>query len=74
MRRVHGKVRSGWIRIVTAGATLGLAVALAPAALAQTPDGTTPAEEEACDKYVGEGARHGLCIAFTPRQVAWCYS
>lgn len=35
---------------------------------AQTPDGETPAEEEVCDKYVGEGARHGLCIAYCEAQ------
>jgi hypothetical protein len=36
--------------------------------VAQTPDGETPAEEEACDKYVGEGARHGLCVAYCEAQ------
>ncbi|MBW2467582.1 MAG: hypothetical protein JRF02_09810 [Deltaproteobacteria bacterium] len=34
----------------------------------QTPDGMTPAEEEACTKYEGEGARHGLCIAYCEAQ------
>lgn len=41
---------------------------LVPAAFAQTPDTQTPAEEEACDKYVGEGARYGLCIAYCEAQ------
>ncbi len=39
----------------------------APAA-AQTPDASTPAQEEACIKYEGEGARHGLCIAYCEAQ------
>jgi len=33
-----------------------------------TPDGSTPAQEEACDKYKGEGARHGLCVAYCEAQ------
>ena len=33
-----------------------------------TPDGQTPAEEESCLKYEGEGARHGLCIAYCEAQ------
>jgi len=37
-------------------------------ASAQTPDGETPAEEESCTKYEGEGARHGLCIAYCEAQ------
>ena len=35
---------------------------------AQTPDSFTPAVEEACTKYEGEGARHGLCIAYCEAQ------
>lgn len=38
------------------------------AALAQTGDGETPAEEQACDKYQGEGARYGLCVAYCEAQ------
>lgn len=45
-----------------------LLIVIPLAAQAQTPDGETPAEEEACDKYVGEGARHGLCIAYCEAQ------
>ena len=37
-------------------------------AAAQTPDASTPAEEEACTKYEGEGARQGLCIAYCEAQ------
>jgi hypothetical protein len=37
-------------------------------ASAQTPDEEAPAEEEACDKYVGEGARHGLCVVYCEAQ------
>ena len=37
-------------------------------AVAGTPDGQTPAEEEACDKYQGEGARYGLCVAYCEAQ------
>ena len=37
-------------------------------ASAQTPDSFTPAVEEACTKYEGEGARHGLCIAYCEAQ------
>jgi len=37
-------------------------------AFAQTPDSFTPAVEEACTKYEGEGARHGLCIAYCEAQ------
>jgi len=36
--------------------------------LAQTPDGVTPAVEEACTKYQDEGARYGLCIAYCEAQ------
>ena len=42
---------------------LGVLLATVPVA-AQTPDGETPAEEQACDKYQGEGARYGLCVAY----------
>ena len=35
---------------------------------AQTPDGETPSEEQACDKYEGEGARYGLCVAYCEAQ------
>lgn len=35
---------------------------------AQTPDGITPAVEEACDKYKDEGARYGLCVAYCEAQ------
>jgi len=41
---------------------------LVPSTFAQTPDTHTPAQEQACDKYVGEGARHGLCIAYCEAQ------
>ena len=34
----------------------------------QTPDEETPAEEQACDKYLGEGARYGLCVAYCEAQ------
>jgi hypothetical protein len=34
----------------------------------QTPDESTPAAEEVCEKYKGEGARHGLCIAYCEAQ------
>lgn len=37
-------------------------------AVAGTPDGQTPAEEQACDKYEGEGARYGLCVAYCEAQ------
>ena len=37
-------------------------------AAAQTPDASTPAQEEACIKYEGEGARQGLCIAYCEAQ------
>jgi hypothetical protein len=37
-------------------------------ASAQTPDASTPAQEEACTKYEGEGARQGLCIAYCEAQ------
>ena len=35
---------------------------------AETLDGVTPAEETACTKYEGEGARYGLCIAYCEAQ------
>lgn len=41
---------------------------LVPSAFAQTPDANTPAVEEACTKYEGEGARHGLCVAYCEAQ------
>jgi hypothetical protein len=44
------------------------ALFVAVPALAQTPDDQTPAEETSCDKYEGEGARHGLCIAYCEAQ------
>jgi hypothetical protein len=69
MRRVHGKVRSGWIRIVTASATLGLVVALTPTARAQTPDGETPANEGVCDELIGATpGLYGLCVGFCEAQ------
>lgn len=37
-------------------------------ASAQTPDSFTPAVEESCTKYEGEGARHGLCVAYCEAQ------
>lgn len=43
-------------------------VLLGSPAFAQTPDSFTPAVEEACTKYEGEGARHGLCIAYCEAQ------
>lgn len=46
---------------------IGILLAAAPA-FAQTPDSFTPAVEEACTKYEGEGARHGLCIAYCEAQ------
>jgi hypothetical protein len=36
--------------------------------IGQTPDGETPAEEESCTKYEGEGARFGLCVAYCEAQ------
>ncbi len=53
------------IRFVLSAAAL---LAFSPAVLAQTPDGETPAMEESCIKYEGQGARHGLCIAFCEAQ------
>lgn len=41
---------------------------VAAPAFAHTPDGETPAEETACDKYKGEGARYGLCVAYCEAQ------
>ena len=35
---------------------------------AKTPDACTPAVEEVCDKYKGEGARYGLCVAYCEAQ------
>ena len=35
---------------------------LIPAALASTPDGSSPAQESVCDDY--SGASHGLCVAY----------
>jgi hypothetical protein len=49
--------------MLTACATLGLAMALAPVTQAQTPDGETPAEETVCDG-VADGAAWGLCNAY----------
>ena len=46
---------------------IGILVVVSPA-VAQTPDGNTPATEEACTKYEGEGARQGLCIAYCEAQ------
>ena len=46
---------------------LGVFLLGSPAS-AQTPDSFTPAVEEACTKYEGEGARHGLCIAYCEAQ------
>jgi len=46
---------------------IGILLAATPA-FAQTPDSFTPAVEEACTKYEGEGARHGLCIAYCEAQ------
>jgi hypothetical protein len=45
-----------------------LAFAITPPAIGQTPDGQTPADEQACDKYKDEGARYGLCIAYCEAQ------
>lgn len=51
------------------GLVLAIGVFFVPSsATAQTQDGFTPAEEEACTKYEGEGARHGLCIAYCEAQ------
>jgi len=59
-------MRSSWrwfFALFVAGA-LG-----APATIiSQTPDEQTPAEEEACTKYEGEGARYGLCVAYCEAQ------
>jgi|SRR5687767_6165153 len=46
---------------------IGILLLGSPAS-AQTPDSFTPAVEEACTKYEGEGARHGLCIAYCEAQ------
>jgi hypothetical protein len=53
--------------VVTLMLAIGILVLSSPA-VAQTPDGTTPATEEACTKYEGEGARQGLCIAYCEAQ------
>jgi hypothetical protein len=53
-----------WLVVVFAAAALMIPAML----ISQTPDGETPAEEEACDKYEGEGARQGLCIAYCEAQ------
>jgi hypothetical protein len=55
------RVRAGFI-------LLSILLIVPPQALAQTPDGITPAVEEACGQYQGEGARHGLCIAYCEAQ------
>jgi hypothetical protein len=57
-------MRAWWVALVA----LGVVVSSPGPAGAQTPDGQTPAEEEACTKYEGEGARHGLCIAYCEAQ------
>ena len=41
-----------------------LAALLAGSALAQTADGTTPAEETVCEDAGLLGAAYGLCVAF----------
>jgi len=46
---------------------LGACLLGSPAS-AQTPDSFTPAVEESCTKYEGEGARHGLCVAYCEAQ------
>lgn len=45
-----------------------LVVAVTSSAVAQTPDGQTPADEQACAKYEDQGARYGLCIAYCEAQ------
>ncbi len=55
--------RSGWMWMLTAGATLGLAFAVAPVTQAKMPDGETPAEETVCDSLDG-GTAWGLCNAY----------
>ncbi len=60
---MHRFGRSGWMWMLTAGATLGLAIALAPVTQAETPDGETPAEETVCDSLAG-GEAWGLCNAY----------
>ena len=49
--------------LLSAGLTLGLAVVLAPATQANTPDGETPAEESVCDDETS-GKAWGLCNAY----------
>ena len=56
--------RRAWLLL--AGASLVLATV--HPAVTQTPDGETPAEEEACEKYAGQGARYGLCVAYCEAQ------
>lgn len=41
---------------------IGMSLYIAPLVIAQTPDGTTPAEETICDGL--EGAAFGLCNAY----------
>jgi hypothetical protein len=48
-----------------------LALATAPSAFAQTPDGETPAEETLCDPLKADGVTkglYGLCVAFCEAQ------
>lgn len=52
-----------WLAVLFVGALVAF-----PVTVGQTPDEETPSEEEACDKYEGEGARYGLCIAYCEAQ------
>lgn len=52
-----------WLAVLFVGGLVAL-----PVTIGQTPDEETPAEEEACKKYEGEGARYGLCIAYCEAQ------
>ena len=45
---------------------IGMSIYIAPLVVAQTPDGTTPAEESVCDGL--EGAAYGLCVAYCEAQ------
>jgi len=55
------------VSVVGAALAFGLGLAVSMVA-AQTTDGETPPEEEACKKYEGEGARYGLCVAYCEAQ------
>jgi len=62
----EGSMKAGYVGSVVGVFILAL-VSILPA-MAQTPDEETPAEEKACEKYKGEGARYGLCVAYCEAQ------